>query len=150
MNAHPLDPLGRMVREVRLIWAHLQPDPKASWLRSWEELSPPEREVDRMIGDALWTPAFVAGQASRNGVEQDLREALVLLREWVDGTLSRETYGERATRTRNFLVKATPTFTCPVCGAISFNPTDIREGYCGRCHDWTEARHWVPSGPSPI
>lgn len=27
--------------------------------------------------------------------------------------------------------------TCPRCGAISFNPTDIREGYCGACHDWT-------------
>jgi len=28
-------------------------------------------------------------------------------------------------------------FTCPRCGATSWNPADIREGYCGRCHDWT-------------
>lgn len=28
-------------------------------------------------------------------------------------------------------------FTCPRCGRTSHNPTDIREGYCGACHDWT-------------
>lgn len=27
-----------------------------------------------------------------------------------------------------------PSFTCPRCGAKSFNPNDIRERYCGRCH----------------
>ena len=30
-----------------------------------------------------------------------------------------------------------PFFTCPRCGAVSYNPKDRREGYCGRCHDWT-------------
>jgi transposase len=30
-----------------------------------------------------------------------------------------------------------PFFTCPRCGMISHNPNDVREGYCGRCHDWT-------------
>ena len=30
-----------------------------------------------------------------------------------------------------------PSFTCPACGAVSYHPGDIREGYCGRCHDWT-------------
>jgi hypothetical protein len=30
-----------------------------------------------------------------------------------------------------------PSITCPVCGMTSYNPNDIREGYCGRCHDWT-------------
>lgn len=28
-------------------------------------------------------------------------------------------------------------FTCPVCGRTSHNPNDVREGYCGNCHDWT-------------
>jgi ribosomal protein L37E len=28
-------------------------------------------------------------------------------------------------------------FTCPRCGMTSYNPNDIREGYCGNCHDWT-------------
>jgi ribosomal protein L37E len=30
-----------------------------------------------------------------------------------------------------------PSFTCPRCGMTSYNPDDIREGYCGNCHDWT-------------
>jgi ribosomal protein L37E len=29
------------------------------------------------------------------------------------------------------------TFTCPRCGAVSYNPNDIEAGYCGRCHWWT-------------
>lgn len=28
-------------------------------------------------------------------------------------------------------------FTCPRCGMTSHNRNDIREGYCGNCHDWT-------------
>ena len=31
-----------------------------------------------------------------------------------------------------------PSFTCPRCRSVSYNPNDIREGYCGRCHDWTD------------
>jgi hypothetical protein len=27
-----------------------------------------------------------------------------------------------------------PSFTCPRCGAVSYNANDIRERYCGRCH----------------
>jgi rubrerythrin len=28
-------------------------------------------------------------------------------------------------------------FTCPRCGMTSHNANDVREGYCGNCHDWT-------------
>lgn len=28
-------------------------------------------------------------------------------------------------------------FTCPVCGATSYNPNDVANGYCGACHDFT-------------
>jgi hypothetical protein len=28
-------------------------------------------------------------------------------------------------------------FTCPVCGAVSFHPEDEATGYCGRCHNFT-------------
>jgi hypothetical protein len=28
-------------------------------------------------------------------------------------------------------------FACPRCGMISRNANDVREGYCGNCHDWT-------------
>jgi len=30
-----------------------------------------------------------------------------------------------------------PSFRCPRCGAVSYHPKDIEEGYCVRCHDWT-------------
>jgi hypothetical protein len=30
-----------------------------------------------------------------------------------------------------------PVFECPVCGTISSHADDVREGYCGWCHDWT-------------
>jgi hypothetical protein len=30
-----------------------------------------------------------------------------------------------------------PRFVCPTCGVTSYNPHDIDDGYCGRCHDWT-------------
>ena len=33
-----------------------------------------------------------------------------------------------------------PYFRCPVCSARSYNPNDLREGYCGRCKDWTGTR----------
>jgi hypothetical protein len=29
-------------------------------------------------------------------------------------------------------------FRCPRCGAVSYNPNDIRERYCGRCHAFVD------------
>jgi ribosomal protein L37E len=34
--------------------------------------------------------------------------------------------------------------TCPVCGRTSYNPNDIKEGYCGHCHDWTSPPRTTP------
>ncbi len=31
----------------------------------------------------------------------------------------------------------TDSITCPTCGRTSHNVNDVREGYCGNCHDWT-------------
>lgn len=31
-------------------------------------------------------------------------------------------------------------FRCPRCGMTSAHPTDLAEGYCGNCHDWTGRR----------
>lgn len=28
-------------------------------------------------------------------------------------------------------------FVCPRCLLKTFNPTDVKEGYCANCHDWT-------------
>lgn len=33
-----------------------------------------------------------------------------------------------------------PSIICPRCHFRSYNPQDIREGYCGNCHDWTTPR----------
>jgi hypothetical protein len=33
-----------------------------------------------------------------------------------------------------------PSITCPDCDRTSWNPDDVREGYCGNCHDWTTPR----------
>ena len=30
-----------------------------------------------------------------------------------------------------------PCIVCRRCGRLSFNANDVREGYCGGCHDWT-------------
>lgn len=29
-----------------------------------------------------------------------------------------------------------PSIACPRCGMTSHNPNDVRERYCGNCHDW--------------
>ncbi len=36
------------------------------------------------------------------------------------------------------------TFTCPQCGAISYNPNDAQHGYCGACHAFTGLQHHHP------
>jgi ribosomal protein L37AE/L43A len=39
---------------------------------------------------------------------------------------------------------ATQTITCPVCKRTSHHPTDVVEGYCGACHDWTSPPATAP------
>lgn len=45
--------LGRLVREVWVVWARDQDHPKPHHLLPWEELSDGDREVDRRIGETL-------------------------------------------------------------------------------------------------
>lgn len=40
-----------------------------------------------------------------------------------------------------------PSITCPECGATSYHPTDIAEGYCGRCHGFTSRHPSTLLGP---
>jgi hypothetical protein len=60
--AEPRELAGRLVRQVWVEWASEQPDPKPSWLLSWEELDEAQREADMRIGDALFSRGFAAGQ----------------------------------------------------------------------------------------
>lgn len=64
----PLDreTLGRMVREAWVRWARTQPDPKPSWLVPYDELSEPDKEADRQIGEAIakWTVIHYEAKAA--------------------------------------------------------------------------------------
>ncbi len=53
IDAATREVLGRAVREEWIAWAREQPSPTPSWLVPWEELSEPDREVDRRIGEKL-------------------------------------------------------------------------------------------------
>ena len=41
-----------------------------------------------------------------------------------------------------------PSITCPVCRMTSYHPEDIRQGYCGNCHDWTGSV--TPGSPASL
>lgn len=49
--------LGRFVREAWVRWAQTQPSPKPTWLVPYDDLSEPDKEADRQIGEAVarWT-----------------------------------------------------------------------------------------------
>ncbi len=63
--------LGRMVREAWVDWARTQPNPKPSWLVPYDELSEPDKEADRQIGEriARWT---LIGDAARAAMRETL------------------------------------------------------------------------------
>lgn len=37
-----------------------------------------------------------------------------------------------------------PSTTCGFCGATSFNPHDVANGYCGRCHNYVAQINRTP------
>ena len=45
--------LGRLVRETWVKWAQQQPSPKPHWLHPYNKLAEPDKEVDRLIGEAV-------------------------------------------------------------------------------------------------
>lgn len=59
------DILGAKVREVWIAWAKEQPTPKASWLVPYAELSEPDKEVDRRIGETLFRMGINTAAAAR-------------------------------------------------------------------------------------
>lgn len=41
--------------------------------------------------------------------------------------------------------------TCPLCGTTSANPNDIREGFCGSCHAFTQhCTFWPRCKDEPV
>lgn len=51
--AHDREVLGRIVRRAWVEWAREQPNPKASWLVPYEELSEADKDADCRIGEAV-------------------------------------------------------------------------------------------------
>ena len=39
---------------------------------------------------------------------------------------------------RVIVERQAPSITCPTCGAVSHNPNDIAQRYCGHCHQFHE------------
>jgi hypothetical protein len=54
------DDLGQRVRELWVAWARTQPAPKPSWLVPYDELSEPDKEADRQIGEGIWREAMAS------------------------------------------------------------------------------------------
>jgi restriction alleviation protein Lar len=75
------DTLGRFVREAWVRWAETQPNPKLSWTVPYDDLSEPDKEADRQIGEAVarWTLIGDAGAASAALIEA--LEALEMVRD---------------------------------------------------------------------
>jgi hypothetical protein len=77
--------LGQLVRMEWGAWAREQPNPKPSWLLPWAELSEPEREVDRRIGERIYNMAMDAlythpatRETGVDALRKSLQGALVL------------------------------------------------------------------------
>ena len=52
-RARHRDILGRVVREAWVKWALTQPNPKPSWLLSYDQITESDKEADRQIGEAV-------------------------------------------------------------------------------------------------
>ncbi len=57
--------LGRLVREAWVRWARTQQNPKPSWLVPYDELSEPDKEADRHIGESVFDAAYFADGAKK-------------------------------------------------------------------------------------
>lgn len=55
--------LGRAVRDIWVEWAKEQPTPKPTWLKPWDALPEPDKEVDRRIGEKLFELGWSARAA---------------------------------------------------------------------------------------
>ncbi len=59
LDSYDREKLGQIVRQVWIEWAKEQPNPKYSWLKTWDSLTEPEKEVDRRIGETIWKMALM-------------------------------------------------------------------------------------------
>jgi hypothetical protein len=117
------DDLGRVVRRVWVHWAARQPAPKASWLVGWEQLSEPEREVDRRIGQTVWALAIEDYQARvRRVLEEERARARQPLTVPARQTAQRDRSRARAALLVLDLVEAALLPAAGACGPAEATP----------------------------
>jgi hypothetical protein len=58
------DTLGRFVREAWVRWANKQPNPKPTWLLSYDDLGESDKEADRQIGESVARWVLIGDAAS--------------------------------------------------------------------------------------
>jgi hypothetical protein len=112
--------LGRLVREVWVVWAKDQPNPKPHHLAPWDALAEPDREVDRRIG-----------------------ETLLGIRDWRTGQTPGNRAGANAPSPKERSAEATvATWTCAYCRATvaaTQQPNAFAAPACGKgsaAHSW--------------
>lgn len=74
---------GRRVREIWIAWAKEQPTPKPSWLVPWEQLSEPDKGVDRRIGETI-AREYAAQIIAESGVREALTLAKGDIQFWIE------------------------------------------------------------------
>lgn len=77
--------LGKLVRLEWTRWAAEQPNPKPSWLKPWNELDEPDKEVDRRIGEAIWRFSFARDAALATQGAEPVEWQKAILSEDEDG-----------------------------------------------------------------
>ena len=60
-------------------------------------------------------------------------------RKFLDALANLHLFSNKALRD-NIAIKEGRAIRCPVCFMVSYNPNDVREGYCGKCCQWTAPR----------
>ena len=60
------DILGRVVREAWVKWALTQPNPKESWLLSYDQIAESDKEADRQIGESIARALDIGPEPSYN------------------------------------------------------------------------------------
>lgn len=76
--------LGRLVRKEWIKWAREQPSPKASWLVPWEGLSEPDKEVDRRIGERLYSVGVLSVEPVTASLEETTPLTAAAIDAWAD------------------------------------------------------------------
>lgn len=70
------DLLGEAVRDAWIRWASSQPNPKPTWLVPYGDLSEPDKEADRQIGEHICLMTMLAIDASNGSPIHDHQSSI--------------------------------------------------------------------------